>query len=298
MGAFAVPASAATGAASTTAASAAASPGTGFGYGTDSWPIPLGGSAPYQEPVIGGNYGGYMWMAGNWANTEGCKTGNFLARSATNADQANTNYGKYHLGAGVGVYWYLGGPGVDPHWNGTTAEAYKWGQQQAAATLTAIKGRFIPYPVIWADIELPGIAPAPDNGWNSVYTSSCSGAVKVHSVPAAVDRNELNGFADYINGHSAYRAGVYSSPAIWSSIFGTGSYASIPHTYEWTYTAETARLSPAPAGWCLRGVHTCAQFFGGQTSASRYALMWQWSGGGGVGNGHGDFDQIDIARMK
>ena len=43
---------------------------------------------------------------------------------------------------------------------------------------------------------------------------------------------------------------------------------------------------------------TCAQFFGGQTSKSKYALMWQWSGGGGVRNGVGDFDQIDVARMK
>ena len=49
-----------------------------------------------------------------------------------------------------------------------------WGALQAARTLTAIKGRTVTYPVVWADIELPGIAPAPDNGWNSVYTSPCS----------------------------------------------------------------------------------------------------------------------------
>jgi hypothetical protein len=302
VGSLTIPAAASTTSAAspaaTAAAPAAASPGTGFGYGTDSWPIPITGSAPYKQPVIGTNYGGYMWMAGNWANTEGCKTGNFLARSAANADQANTNFATYHIGVGVGVYWYMGGPGVDPHWNGTAAEASKWGQQQAVATLAAIKGRFIPYPVIWADIELPGIAPAPDNGWNSVYTSSCSGKVKVSSVPSSVDRSELNGYANYIIAHSTYKLGVYSSPAIWPSIFGTGTDSKIPNTYEWTYTAETPKLSPAPAGWCLRGVLTCAQFFGGQTSASKYALMWQWSGGGGVSNGHGDFDQIDIARMK
>ena len=125
-------------------------------------------------------------------------------------------------------------------------------QQQAAATLAAIKGRFIPYPVIWADIELPGIAPAPDNGWNSVYTSSCSGKVKQSGVPAHVDRSELNGFADYITAHSKYKVGVYSSPAIWSTIFGTGSDSKIPNTYEWTYTAgdpeavaRAGRLVPA-----------------------------------------------------
>ena len=50
--------------------------------------------------------------------------------------------------------------------------------------------------------------------------------------------------------------------------------------------------------WCLKGGKTCAQFFGGQTSSSKYALAWQWSGGGGYTNGYGDFDTFDIARMK
>ena len=68
--------------------------------------------------------------------------------------------------------------------------------------------------------------------------------------------------------------------------------------YEWTYWPETSHLSAAPTGWCLHGTSTCAQFFGGMTSSSKYALMWQWSGGGGITNGVGDFDQVDLARMK
>jgi hypothetical protein len=288
IGALAVPATAAT----------AAAPGAGFSYGTDSWPIPITGSAPYSEPVTGGSYGGYIGMAGNWARWAGCKTGNFLAWAPANANQANENYAKYHIGIGVGVYWYMGGPGVDPHWNGTTTESYNWGARQAAQTLAAIKGRSIPYPVIWADIELPGILPAKDNGWNNVYTSPCSGTIRRAGVPAAVDRAEFNGYAAYITAHSAYKVGVYSSAPVWTSIFGTGTAASIPNTYEWTYLPATRSLSAAPTGWCLHGSSTCAQFFGGQTSSSKYALMWQWSGGGGFSNGHGDFDQIDVARMK
>ena len=284
--------------ATSAAQAVAASPGTGFGYGTDSWPIPIVNKAPYQEPVIGGNYGGYMGMAGNWARTEGCRTGNFLAFTPVNAGQANANLARFNLGVGTGVYWYMGGPGVDPHWNGTTAEATRWGQQQAAWLLAAIKGRGVRYPVLWADIEMPEIAPAPDNGWNSVYTSPCSGVVRRSSVPATVDRAVFNGFANYITAHSTNKVGVYSAPQIWTAIFGTGAAASLPNTYEWTYWPETRNLSAAPAGWCLRGSRACAQFFGGQTSSSKYALMWQWSGGGGVTNGHGDFDQIDIARMK
>jgi hypothetical protein len=115
-------------------------------------------------------------------------------------------------------------------------------------------------------------------------------------VAAAVDRADFNGFASYVTAHSKYKVGVYSSAGVWTSIFGTGSAASIPNTYEWTYEPETTNFGNAPTGWCLKS-GGCAQFFGGQTSSSRFALMWQWSGGGGVSNGVGDFDQIDGSRL-
>ena len=279
------------------AASAGDSP-AGFHYGTDSWPVSIIGPAPYRNPVIGGNYGGYIGMAGNWARWAGCRTGNFLAWSPTNSAQANTDYSTYHIGIGTGVYWYMGGPGVDPHGNGSAGEAYNWGARQAAQTLAYMKSLHVTYPVVWADIELPGIRPAPDNGWNNWYTSPCSGVVRVRHVLASVDRAELNGYAAYITSHSGYKVGVYSAPQVWRSIFGTGAASLIPNTYEWTYWPETPNLKQYPAGWCLHGTSTCAQFFGGQTSASKYALMWQWSGGGGVRNAYGDFDQIDVARMR
>jgi hypothetical protein len=286
-------------AASAAVAAPAGDSPAGFHYGTDSWPVSVTGSAPYKEPHIGGSYGGYIGMAGNWVREEGCRTGNFLAWSSANSAQADTNYTKYHIGIGTGVYWYMGGPGVDPHWNGTATEAAKWGTQQAEWTLTAMKKLHVTYPVVWADIEFPGIEPAPDNGWNAAYTGPCSWHVRpghAHT-PASVDRAEFNAYASYITGHSSYKVGVYSSPGVWTSIFGTGTASRIPNTYEWTYESLTSHLSDAPSGWCLRGGAGCAQFFGGQSSSSRYALMWQWSGGGGVSNGYGDFDQIDVARM-
>ena len=293
-GPVAASASAAAGSPETRAGDAPA----GFNYGTDSWPVTGAGSAPYHEPVTGGSYGGYIGMAGNWARMEGCDTGNFLAWSTANSAQANVNYTKYHIGIGTGVYWYMGGPGVDPHWNGTAAEASKWGAAQAARALSAMKSRTVTYPVVWADIEIPGIEPAPDNGWNTVYSSPCGERAVGGFISVSVDRAEFNGFASYITTHSKYKVGVYSAASIWTSIFGTGTASQIPNTYEWTYLPETANLSAAPVGWCLRGTSTCAQFFGGQSRSSKYALMWQWSGGGGVTNGHGDFDQIDIARLK
>jgi hypothetical protein len=295
--------SAATSASAVTSASATASASPhGFAEGSDSWPVTDTGSHPYREPVIGGDYSGYIGMAGNWARLEGCSTGNFLAWSSANSAEANINYTKYHVGIGTGVYWYMGGPGVDPHWNGSASEASKWGAFQASQALAAMKKRAIIYPVVWADIELPGIKPALDNGWNSVYSSPCSEHVVQGYVPANVDRAEFNGFAGYITKHSKYKVGVYSAAPVWTSIFGTpattGTASTLPNAFEWTYWPETSHLSQAPSGWCLRKSSTCAQFFGGQSASSKYALMWQWSGGGGVTNGHGDFDQIDVARQK
>jgi hypothetical protein len=286
---------AATTTATTTAVSAANA--SGFIYGSDSWPVPIGGPAPWPMTHLSGSYGGYIGMAGNWARSENCSTGNFLAYAPTNAAQALDNF--VHHRIGIGVYWYMGGPGVDPHWNGTAAEATAWGAWQAELTLAAMKKIHVTYPVVWADIELPGIKPAPDNGWNSVYTSSCSGVVKQLHIPAAIDRAEFNGYAAYITAHSTYKVGVYSSAGVWTSIFGTGSASPLPNTYEWTYEPDTANLAAAPSGWCLSGGRgPCAQFFGGQSSSSKYALMWQWSGGGGVRNPYGDYDQIDVARMS
>jgi hypothetical protein len=281
-----------------TAASAGDGP-TGFWYGTDSTTVTVSGHAPYSEPVIGGAYGGYIGMTGNWSEWMGC--GTHGAWSATNSAQADTNYTTYHKGIGTGVYWFMGGPGVDPHYNGTDGEAAAWGAQQAARTLYDIGHVHVTYPVVFMDVEIPGDAPfftpAFDNGWNNVYTSACSGVIKHSGIATTVDRAEINGFTAYLTAHSSYKAGVYSAASVWTSIFGTGTDSLIPNTYEWTYLPETSSLSNAPSGWCLRS-GGCAQFFGGQTSSSKYAVMWQWSGGGGIRNSVGDFDQIDANRQS
>jgi hypothetical protein len=272
----------------------------GFWSGTDSTGITIPGPAPYREPAIGGAYGGYIGMAGNWATWQHC--GTKVVWSSADSGAADVDYNHHHEGIGTGVYWFMGGPGVDPHYNGSTKEASAWGAAQAARTLADIRGEKTPvtYPVVFMDIEIPGHAPsftpASDNGWNTVYTSACSGRVKSQHIAAAVDRAEVNGYAAYLTSHSKDKAGVYSAPAIWASIFGTGTASKIPNTYEWTYVGLTSSLAHHPSGWCLSGTKTCAQFFGGVTSASKYAVMWQWSGGGGTFNGIGDFDQIDGSR--
>ncbi|HTX29546.1 MAG TPA: hypothetical protein VME19_21285 [Streptosporangiaceae bacterium] len=276
----------------------------GFWWGTDSLPVTVPGTAPYRMPYLGGAYGGYIGMTGNWAYWLGCAgQEHFLAFSATDNAQAHANYVTHHLGVGSGAYWFMGGPGVDPAYNGTTSEASSWGARQAARALADIANGTFDYKVVWMDVELPGLAPAPDNGWNTVYTSPCSGAVRQSSIPTSLDRADFNGFANYVAAHSSYKVGVYSSAGVWSAIFGTGTDSLIPDTYEWTYEPETTDYAGAnPHGWCLgHGAGPCAEFFGGQTSSSPYALMWQWSGGGGVTNGiggfNGDLDTIDGSRL-
>lgn len=272
---------------------------SGFWYGTDSTTVTVSGSAPYRMPVIGGRYGGYIGMIGNWAQWQGCH--GKVVWSSTNSAQANKNYTSYHSGIGTGAYWFMGGPGVDPHYSGTAAESYAWGKAQAAHARYYLDRAPLTYRVVFMDIEIPGNAPsftpAPDNGWNSVYTSPCSGQVRQNYVPAVLDRATFNGFWDYLKHHTSFIPGVYSAPDIWHSIFGNTSYGSIPGTDEWTYEAFTSSLSNPPYGFCLRGTSTCAHFFGGVSRSSRHAVMWQWSGGGGSRNGYGDFDQIDANRQ-
>jgi hypothetical protein len=164
----------------------------------------------------------------------------------------------------------------------------------------------VKYPVAFADIEIPGNAPDYTPRRTTAATP-CAPAVqrhpKTYGIPPAVDRADLNGFAGCLTGHSSCQAGVYSAPGIWAQIFGTGTDASLPSTCEWTYEPFASSLPP-PSGSCLSGTPACASFFGGQTSASKYALMWQWSGGGGSSNGYGygygygygDCDQIDASR--
>ena len=118
----------------------------------------------------------------------------------------------------------MGGPGVDPHYNGTAAEAYAWGARQAARALADIgEGTSTTRSSGWTS-SCPASAPATDNGWNTVYTSPCSGVVRQQHIPAAIDRADFNGFFDYITAHSKYKPGVYSAAGrSGQSIFGTGS---------------------------------------------------------------------------
>jgi hypothetical protein len=223
-------------------------------------------------------------------NWRGCTTAG-LAWEQANYNMATDNVVKFSTGLGAAAYWFAAGPGRDPHYNGSTAEAGIWGQEQAQQALSDLGGKVFDFRYIFMDIENNGVPPDND-GWNTVWNGPCGNTVKTGFIPAKVDFATWVGFANYINNHSSYLAGVYSSGGnwygSWAGIFGNEK---LSNTAEWTFTNEQAQLD-FPAGFSAS--HASAQWFSSEPSACD--LLWQWSGGNGVLNGFGDFDVAKAAN--
>jgi Protein of unknown function (DUF4232) len=269
---------------------------TGFYYGTDSSAPFACGDGPYTAPVgdcangTHGPYGEYIGELGSYMNWQGCTTSG-LNWVQANYNMANDNLVKYHVGLGSAAYWFAAGPGRDPHYNGTVAEATAWGIAQAKQVIASLGGAFFGFRYIFMDIENNGTAPD-GNGWNTVWNGPCGNKVEAGYIDPNVDYATFSGFRNYIDIHSPYLAGVYSaggsSYGSWAGIFGGGQ---IHHTAEWTFTDEQAKVS-YPGGFSNSAAN--ASWFAGAPAACD--LMWQWSGGNGVLNGYGDFDQASAAN--
>jgi hypothetical protein len=271
---------------------------TGFYYGTDSAaPTACGnGSGPYQEPRgscsngTAGPYGEYIGEVGTFMSWQGCTTAG-LAWDQANYNMATANVVKYSTGLGAAAYWFAGGPGRDPHYNGTAGEANTWGRQQAKAALAAMGGKVFDFRYVFFDVENNGVPPDGD-GWNTVWNGPCGNTVKASYIPENIDFATWVGFASYISAHSPYLPGVYSaggdSYGSWTGIFGGQK---LSYTAEWTFTNEQSQLT-FPSGFT--GSNASPQWFSNEPAACD--LLWQWSGGDGVLNGYGDFDQARAAN--
>jgi hypothetical protein len=186
----------------------------------------------------------------------------------------------------------MGGPGRDPHYNGTTSEAAAWGRQQAQAALYALNGRVFDFRYIFMDIENDG-TPPDYWGWNTRWNGACGNTIRAEYIPANIDYATVQGFANYIDAHSPYLAGVYSAGGYgyggWMGIFGDEQ---LSHTAEWTFDNEQSQLT-FPSGFS--DSHASALWFGNAPAAACH-LLWQWSGGDGMDSGYGDFDQAAVAN--
>lgn len=251
---------------------------TGFWYGTDSGSYGDAstppGASPYVNPFgLGGHFGGYIGEIGGWWTILGGGTNAWNGLSAAFAED------NHRLGDGIGTtgYWMLGGPAKNPSVN-----AYDWGFEQGTRAVTEWRNSGSDLRLIWMDVES-------GQGWLS-------------SASAHTNRIDFNGFFDAVQG-AGFMVGVYSAPIFWGETFGTGSDSLIPHTYEWTYAFEYGISSKStgttgPYGWCRRGsTTTCAQFFGGQSTSSPCALMWQWTSTSQGIASPGDVNQIDSNRL-
>ena len=268
----------------------------GFFYGTDSSAPTACGNGPYTEPVNGdcsvtdGPYGEYMGELGSYENWQGCTTSG-LAWVQSNYNMANDNITEYGEGIGAAGYWFAAGPGRDPHYNGTTAEATAWGQEQAEQAISQVSSLFFNFRYIFMDIENNG-TPPDGNGWNTVWNGPCGNNAKAEYVAPNVDYATFQGFANYIDNNSPYSAGVYSAGGTgyssWTGIFGSEP---ITGTAEWTFTTEQSQLS-FPAGFTASSASP--SWFANAPAACD--LVWQWSGGDGVLNNYGDFNQVEVAN--
>lgn len=258
-------------------------PGSGYWSATDSNAPSAGrpASSPiYVEPTDTSLYGGYVAEVDTYFDDLGCAT--YRAVNSTNVADANANWATNSATMGTALYYYSGGPGADPSYNGTTSEAYAWGQRQGqwAVNRYSSQGPSYRTGLIFLDIDRTY-----GDGWNDVTKGNCSYTIYSYGIDPAVDRATFNGFWDYVYYNTGqFFPGVYSSQGLWNFTFGTGSNGSIPNTYEWTYENQTMSTA-VPSSWCYG--NTCAAFFGGTSKA----IAWQWAIGSTDGN-VGDFDQI------
>jgi hypothetical protein len=88
------------------------------------------------------------------ARWQGCGTGNFLAWSSANSQQADANFTRYGRASAPAFTGTWGGPGVDPRYNGSQAGAYGWGARQAVQAIAAAHRDRVTYRILFMDIEL------------------------------------------------------------------------------------------------------------------------------------------------
>lgn len=298
------------------ASAASAGDGTGFHWGSDgNAPVPSSSNGncpssgvPWLEPTVTnsgcGHYGAYIGEEGGyWDNTG--------ALNCTGTDYWNTNgaadaYAMLLQGDGAGTngYWFGAGPGQDPNYNGTTAQANSWGVVQAKKawanwqTHDKLSGGGTG-DVLFLDVEDPSLDNPPHmgDGWDETVNTSCSSENSSACCTFAVARATVDGFVNWIYNNTTAFSGIYAGPGEWSTIFGTGSSSDVSGeamawTADWTGNAGTC-VNPGPPGW-TQSPSPCshsANFFGNISSSGNCAVAWQWSGG------TNDYDQVNQSRL-
>ena len=149
------------------------------------------------------------------------------------------------------------------------------------------------------DIETgdPGIIGG-GNGWNSIV-KNCSSTSAI--ISPALDRATIDGFASIISNAAAngywqnfnLDIGIYSSPSMWNTTFGSSSSGNITYVPEWSSETDQNSLNPVPTNLC--STKACYQPFGDHT-VSNYNDVWQWTEYSAT-YGSGDWDQFVVPNI-
>lgn len=205
----------------------------------------------------GGNPQGYVGEVGTYYH-------DFLGNQGPcpgdpNQSCFNTCAANNATGAGVFLYYFLGGPGVSGQSPGA------WGQaqaQQAVADANAYFGAWEGNHAMGMDIEP---AAAGQYGWTG---------------NAANDRAVFNGFFNYIKSIGwtpfVYSSGTTPNGGSWTIAMGSGSYSSIPYTVTLTYETHNWCSWPSGGQFTNNPSGKNADWFGG----SGYQWRWQFGGCG------------------
>ena len=288
---------------------------TGYHWGSDSnGPSPGSGfstcpssGVTWLEPSVTnsgcGHYGVYIGEVGGYWDLGSLNCVKSSAWNSTAADRAKGNV-ENQVGIGANGYWFAAGPGLDPNYDGTEAEASSWGalQAQKAWALWQTHPDLSPpggY-VLFMDVEEVGGA---GDGWSEKVNSTCSSSSG--SIGPSLDQHTIDGFIAWIWNNTPIFHGVYSSSGEWNGIFNgsnDGNFSGL--TEAWTADWGGDCVQPGPLNW-TQGSGSCssntAGWFGGFSGSGNCALAWQWSGTGLPGEQTGpagDYTQIDDSRIN
>ncbi|HEX5175260.1 MAG TPA: hypothetical protein VFV91_14070 [Gaiellaceae bacterium] len=244
-----------------------------------------------------GEEGGY------WDNTGALNCKGSDRWNTTAAADAYANYQNQSLGIGTNGYWFGAGPGLDPNYDGTTAQANSWGVVQAKKawddwqTRTKLQGTGSAG-VLFLDVEDPSLNNPPQQGigWHETVNSSCTTMNSSGWPHPALARATVDGFLNWIFNNTPLFTGIYSGSGEWPEIFGSGSSSDISGvamtwTADWTTINESC-INPGPLDWTQSSpCSNSATFFGNVSSSGNCAMGWQWEGGSN------DYDQINQTRL-
>lgn len=237
----------------------------------------------------GANFDMYVGQVGTF-QTNGGTAYEGINSGYNQSTQINQAYNQLNAGHGIGVgsYFFLGSlNSTHEALNGQNAT--EWGIYQgdeAAAYFDEANSTTSPYEVnhyteniIYGDFESYG-------EWSSAYQT--------------LNDDVWYGFVEAVEGNNI-AVGAYTSADYWSTYFGNPLVTVAEWTSETSENTINVGYCPgatafAPFNYASGKSNPGADFYGGSSTSSSNALVWQWSYS--TSSTPGDFDQANISHWN